>query len=240
MRYVPTLRTLVDVLYPPACLLCHTRCVREAGVCGACVAACRRLREPVCTRCGLPLEAAYDAQVLCRSCRVVPPAFEIARAAWAYTGPIQTAIQQFKYRRHWRIGRWLAEEMVVVAQRELPLEAIDAVLAVPMHWLKRRARGEDPSAVLARCVAGRLEKPYLRRALRKTRWTQTQTSVHGRDRFRNVREAYRATGRLEDGRFLLVDDVMTSGATADACARALADAGAGAVSVLTAARTLLG
>jgi len=127
-----------------------------------------------------------------------------------------------------------------MARVSLPLEAVDAVLPVPPHWLTRRLRGFDAAALLAEAVARSLEKPYRPRLLSRTRWTATQTHLHGRERFRNVHGAFAARKRSAEGRaFLLVDDVLTSGATASACALALKAAGARHVFVLTAARTPL-
>jgi ComF family protein len=153
---------------------------------------------------------------------------------------MRDAVRQFKYHRRWRIGRWLAGEMASAARRDFPLEELDAVVPVPPHWLKRHVRGFNPSGELAHAIAGALGKPCLPAALRRTRWTKTQTRLSSSARARNVRGAFAASPALAGGRtFLLIDDVLTSGATADACAGALKAAGAERVFVLTAARTPL-
>ena len=270
------LRALVNVLYPPACLLCHARLpipppqpllvgpaprnltgeARQAGLasswaampsaaesgllCGDCAGAMRRSGPPVCARCGVAISGAFDAMVQCVSCRRHSLAFEMARAPWQYAGSCQEAIRQFKYHRRWRLGRWLAEQMVNTARASLPLDEVAAVLPVPLHWCKRWLKGWNPAEHLAGDVAQAIEKPCIPQALSRTRWTKTQTRLHGRERFRNVRRAFTARERLvRDRAILLVDDVLTSGATANACATALKEAGATRVFVLAAARTPL-
>ena len=128
--------------------------------------------------------------------------------------------------------------MAEAARASLPLDQIDAVVPVPLHWVKRRLRGYDPVAHLAHEVARSLSRPYWPRALRRTRWTATQTRLQGRARQRNVQGAFAAHPAMVRGRrILLVDDVLTSGATAEACIDALRQAGAARVCVVTAART---
>lgn len=240
-------RVLLNLLYPPACLLCRAGLTDDSApagdgplLCRDCTAALPRNGPPVCARCGLELRGAFDAVMICLACRTRPPAFEMARAPWRYAGPAQAAVRQFKYHRRWRLGTWLAEEMARTARASLPLDDVDAVLAVPPHWLRHRLRGFDHAGALARAVARSLEKPYAAHALRRVRWTATQTRRPWRARARNVQGAFAASPRrIRRRTLLLVDDVLTSGATAGACATALKEAGARRVVVLTAARTPL-
>ena len=229
---------LTNLLYPPACLLCRVPVADSRIFCDDCRRRMPRIDPPVCSRCGVGLRGAFDAQRLCPTCRSAPLAFDAARSPWWYAGATQDAVQQFKYSRRWRIGQSFALEMAAAARAALPLDEVDAVLPVPLHWLKRRLKGFHPPAYLARVVASALNKPYLASALRRARWTTTQTSLGWRERFRNVDQAFTAREALVAGRsVLLIDDVLTSGATADACARTLKSAGARRVFLLTAART---
>lgn len=242
---------LLNLCYPPVCLLCRERLPssgspptatteQEPVLCEACRTSMPRSEPPVCQRCGVSLPGAFDAITECAACRSTPLAFEIARAPWQYTGPVREAVRQFKYHRRWRLGRWLAQEMTHTARTSLPLDEIAMVLPVPLHWMKRRAKGFNPSEALASALAHALDKPYLPRALRRTRWTRTQTRLGSHERFRNVFNAFVAQQPdVHERSVLLVDDVLTSGATANACALALKAAGARAVFVLTAARTVL-
>lgn len=237
---------LTNLLYPPACLVCHAGLPRGStgatpALCERCHGELARCGPPVCVHCGAAVPGAFDATAVCGPCRSAPRAFEQARAPWHYRGAVREAIRQFKYHRRWRLGRWLAEEMARTARASFPLEEISAVLPVPLHRLKRLLRGFSPAESLAWTVARAVKKPCLPHALRQPRWTRSQTRLGTRERARNVREAFVAHGRTVRNRtVLLVDDVLTSGSTADACATALKTAGAVRVFVLTAARTPLG
>lgn len=237
------LMSFINLLYPPTCLLCRQRFPahqtrQEHPVCQDCQHAMPRNVPPQCQRCGRELPGAFDALMDCATCRLRPLAFESARAPWQYAGSTQKAIQQFKYHRRHRIGQWLAQEMAVIAHTSPPLNDTTLIVSVPRHWLKRRLKGDDPVGGLASAIARVMHKPYAPNALRQQRWTTSQTHLTGPKRFRNVRQAFIAQAPLVQGqRILLIDDVLTSGATAHACALALKAAGAHNVRVLTAART---
>ena len=204
------------MLYPPACLLCRAPLSAVPG----------------------PSFREERGAVLCDACELACPRNAKGGAPWQYAEGAARAIQQFKYHRRWRIGRWLADGMADLARTSLPIHEIDAVVPVPLHWAKRRLRGFDPVGQLAQHVAGSLARTYLPHALRRTRWTATQTRLQGRARQRNVQGAFTAKPQLVNRlRLLLIDDVLTSGATAEACVSALQQAGAASVRVLTAART---
>lgn len=229
---------LINLLYPPACPLCHERTgVSPSVLCANCLGSCERCGPVVCQRCGMGLPGAFDARLVCAGCRKRPLTFEMARAPWTYTGPIREAIHRFKYAHHWRIGRWLAREMSLVASAAAPLAEVDAIVPVPLHWIRRRLKGFDHAAFLAQDVAGLLRKPCATGVLRKRRWTRSQTRLTGHARVQNVQDAFTADERgLRGMSVMLVDDVLTSGATANACAKALKAAGARRIAVLTAAR----
>lgn len=199
-----------------------------------------RSQRPHCLCCGVGIRGAFDAATLCAACRARPLAFDAARAPWQYTGTMRELVRLWKYHHYWRFGPWLAREMVAVGASTLPLECVDLVVPIPLHWLKRRLVAFQPVAELAATVADELQKPCEPSSLRRRRWTPTQTTLTWRRRWHNVRGAFAANARRVAGRtILLIDDVLTSGATAHACALALKDAGASRVFVLTAARTPL-
>ena len=226
---------VIDLIYPSVCLLCFHRLVTHAPIfCEGCVRSIPRLLPPVCQRCATPLAGAYDRSALCRDCERRPLAFDRARAPLLFRGPVREAVHAFKYRGSRRIGDWLAGEMARVAAQEGWARSSSVVAPVPMHWLKARLRGMNAAAYLARGLARRTGLPYEGRLLAKTRWTGTQTRRDPRQRFRNVQGAFRA-GAVAGRSVLLVDDVLTTGATAHACAAALRQAGAAEVFVLTAA-----
>ena len=235
------------MLYPPVCVLCRrlepvslSPLAGSPPFCEDCRQTMVRCQAPVCQQCGLAVAAAFDAVVKCRTCQKQPRLFTMARAPWQYIGSLQQAIHQLKYAQRWRLGNWLAEDMVRLAQQTLPIGQIDFVSPIPSHWLRRRLRGFDPTAILARLVADKINKPYLPKAITRTRWTRSQTQLSWPKRLRNVNQAFCANKALVNSRvILLIDDVLTSGATAESCSGALRAAGAREVFVLTAARTPL-
>ena len=231
-------QSLLNVLYPPTCWLCRGRLQPpETVFCASCAQAFARQRDPLCQQCGSGLAGAYDAQLICRSCRHAPPAFCHARAPFRYVGFARDAIHLYKYRQCRAIGDWLTGHMAAVAQHEEPLLGpFDCVSPVPSHWLKRRLRGFDPASTLAQRLAERLHAPFIPSLLTKTRWTRSQTRLRSAARRSNVRQAFAATRHARGiRRVLLVDDVLTTGATAHACARALRRSGIERVTILTAA-----
>lgn len=125
------------------------------------------------------------------------------------------------------------------AAAAFPLQTVGAVVPVPLHWLKQRCKGGNPAEVLAQAVARGLGLPYHPTALIRIRWTPTQTRLTPHQRARNVQDAFRARPGQLTGTVLLIDDVFTTGATAQACAAALRAAGATRVFVLAAARAAL-
>ncbi|MBI4161163.1 MAG: ComF family protein [Acidobacteria bacterium] len=145
----------------------------------------------------------------------------------------------FKFERRAEIGAVLGALLAVMAREAFAPGEWDAVAPVPLHRSRRRLRGYNPAERLARPLARRLGLPLLRRALRRTRPTPPQTGLPRRERLRNVRGAFRAPrpGRVQGRRILLVDDILTTGATAAECSRELLRAGAASVDLITAARS---
>lgn len=170
------------------------------------------------------------------SCADCPPgAIEVARAPFLYDGPLARAIRGMKFSGWHAVGPHLAGGMAEVAADLLPA---DAVTWVPLSRRRRARRGFDQAEVLARAAAPRLGVPP-RSLLVRVRDTRAQARKTGPERRRALRDAFAARGPVE-GHVLLIDDVLTTGATASACAGALRRAGAARVDLLTAARSLGG
>ena len=228
---------LLAVLLAPACAACEQPLDEptRGPVCGSCWAAVRPLVDPLCDACGDPLSAwrSLDSQLTrCTRCRRMARHVRRARAIGLYDGTLRTIVHAFKYdgRRSLaaRLARLMRERGAAV------LDGADAVVPVPLHAARRRERGFNQAADLAR----HLDLPVIH-ALRRTRATASQASLPAARRHKNVRGAFAATGRarlLRGCTAVLVDDVSTTGATLDACARALLEAGVFEVRALTAAR----
>jgi len=244
-RSVTMLHYLLNFLYPPRCAACGVGLPLDARhrVCAPCLGTIEPLRLPLCRICGAPLGAAGDDE-RCGHCQAAPPAFNSARAITRYraggdgTSAVATLLRRHKYGLDQSLGRALAEYLD--AAPALDAEAYDVVIPVPLHRSRLRWRGFNQAALLAAALARRLDCPLDVATLARVRATASQTSRDRAQRTRNVRDAFgvRRPARVAGRRILLVDDVMTTGATADECARVLRAAGARRIDVLTLARVL--
>jgi ComF family protein len=206
-------------------------------VCRACLTAPEaHAAEHFCSQCKAPFQNRYplDLEGRCALCRAGARGFDAAYCFGFYEGALRELIHLLKYDGMKPLAAPLGDYL----SRALPLdEPFDAVAAVPLHWRRRFARGFNQAELLAGQVARRRGIPVLR-SLRRVRPTRSQTGLTNAGRRKNVAGAFRARrGRPFEGlRILLVDDVMTTGATGSACASALKRAGAKSVTLLTVAR----
>jgi ComF family protein len=218
---------LLDLVYPPRCAACGEQAEREP-FCPVCAGAVDPV-PPGCARCGLP-----GPDALCGGCRAAPPAFDAVRAGGLFGGPLADAVHAFKYGARPALARplgaWLA------ARAPLPAGAL--VVSVPLARGRRIERGYDQAALLADALARAAGVPgqRARRALSRTRETPPQVGRSREERVRNVAGAFAATEAVAGRDVVLVDDVVTTGATADAAAAALRRAGARSVVVVALAR----
>ena len=234
------LNTLLDFLYPRACLGCGGAVSSdEHHLCWDCVAGLVPVVDPYCEWCGDPVDGVVGHRYTCSMCRRHAPAFERARSGVRYRGAVRNALQRFKYNQDVSalpdLGR-LLKACVDAHYRDVRL---DAVAYVPLYPRRERRRTYNQSRLLAQELARAMGIPLATpRCLRRVRETGTQTGLNARQRRENVRNAF-AVGDvpwIEGRRLLLIDDVMTTGATVSECARALKAAGAAGVHVASVAR----
>ncbi len=232
----------LNALLPPRCLGCRTVVARTAALCADCWKGVQFLDPPLCARCGFPLEYDLGPEVLCGACVREPPGFDRARAVMRYDEGSRGLVLGFKYADRTEgaaaYGAWLAR-----AGAELTAEA-DLIAPVPLHWLRLFARRFNQAALLAQALGRETGLPVVPDLLLRRRHTPSQGRLSADQRRRNVAGAFAVRGarapRLAGRRVLLVDDVLTTGATAAACARTLRRAGASAVDVLVLARVVRG
>ncbi|MGH7865403.1 MAG: double zinc ribbon domain-containing protein [Candidatus Binataceae bacterium] len=238
---------LLNFFYPPRCAACDSQLGIEAThrVCPACLARAERLPSPLCAICGGPLDSATSPDLRCSRCLASAPAFTRARAVARYLpaaegqpGTLASVIRRHKYAFDQSLGRALAEYLGDTLA--LDAQDYDVIVPVPLHRRRLLERGFNQAALLAAEVARRLDRPLDVRSLRRVRATSAQTARDLEERRRNVRGAFAVPdpARIQAMRVLLVDDVMTTGATVEECARALLRAGAKSVDVFTLARAL--
>lgn len=233
--------SLADILFSRVCDACGRDMGEDAGVfCWDCRTQVRWVEPPYCACCGDPVFGHVPGEFICTWCAKTKPAFVWARSAARYDGIVQESLRRFKYHEgFWlRDGLvdWLVNALHAAAPGGAPPE-VDAVSPVPLHIRRRRERGFNQSALLAEGLARRLGVP-MRSHLWRIRATSTQTKLSAHQRAENVRGAFLPLWkwRIRGKRILLVDDVMTTGATLNECARTLKAAGAAAVYAVTVAR----
>lgn len=231
------LRKSLDLALPPLCAVCRLP-VEGKGLCPACWSKLSFITPPYCERLGIPFMYDPGPGMLSMEAIASPPAYRRARAAVRFDEISRALVHALKYNDRLDLapmmGRWISQ-----AGRELLAEA-DALVPVPLHWRRQWARRFNQSAVLAAAISADSRVPLAAAALKRVKATAQQVGLSRSERAANIQGAFRVpadgqamvTGR----RLVLVDDVLTSGATIDGCARALLRAGAANVDVLIFAR----
>lgn len=234
------LEAALAFVFPPVCQLCNEQraSAAEGYVCADCFRRVRYVKEPFCERCGLPFEGSITGLFECSNCEGVELAFTRARSAVHAKDVALEAIHRYKYNRAMWFEPFLANLLISAAREEISKEDWDYLVPVPLHPTKRREREFNQAERLAERLGRALNIPRANRWLRRTVRTRTQTLLSRNERAANVSKAFSTRPGLElsGERIVLIDDVLTTGATTNACARALKAAGAGEVCVWTVAR----
>jgi ComF family protein len=219
-------RTAFDLIFPPQCALCGSGGTLLCDVCADTLPLASGQR---CDRCFMPSTGS-----LCRHCQLEPPAFGSLRSAFVMDAGARRLAHELKYERMTSLAGPMASLLAQVAE----FDGIDLVVPVPLHGRRERSRGYNQSAELARRIAAIVALPCEPKASRRTRDTAPLAKAMNREERRSiVAGAFAADRRRVDHqRILLVDDVCTTGATLDACSKALLNAGAESVRCLVWAR----
>lgn len=232
------MRNVLNLFFPPQCLVCEALVPTHGTLCTSCWNAVPFISAPMCACCGLPLEFAVDEHTLCGECLREHPPYSRARAAFVYNDESRALILKLKYQDDTYLaptfGRWLKN-----AGAEL-IAASDLIIPVPLYYWRMVGRRYNQSLLLARILAAHTQLPLIADGMKRIRATAQQTGLTRPQREKNVKNAFavpskhRATIRGKS--VLLIDDVMTTGATLSACTKTLLKADAGQVNVLTLAR----
>jgi ComF family protein len=253
---------ILDLLFPPLCPVCGDHAgiqfrdgplLRRAPLCERCWNSIAWLHPPWCSTCGRPSTAvpaapASNAAVhsgvdsaseRCGACLTRPPVFAYARSGARYEGTVRKALHAFKFSRKVALADPLSAVLLDACASGLP-EPVEIVVPVPLHPTRERERGFNQAAVLAQRVARFLDAALSERALRRPRVTVPQADLSGLARMANVRGAFTLhdPAAVRGRHVVVVDDVLTTGATVTECARTLKQGGAVSVGILTVARVI--
>lgn len=241
MKSLSSVKSLFTYPLPPRCSCCHCNLSPATGIwlCDYCHYALPWLGH-ACQVCALPL--ADQAANICGQCLQYPPAFSSARIPFRYAYPLDKLILDFKFNRGFAQGKLLSRLMIDFLQHDYQYQPLpDLLMPVPLHWWRQMNRGFNQSELLARDLSKALQIPLVRCSRRHQQ--QTQKESNKRTREQNLRHAFLINRRLQSriqGRHLaVVDDVMTTGATAREISQTLMAKGAASVVIWAIARTPL-
>ena len=241
---------LGGLLFPPRCVICadllepdgtdSRAALLSRDFCPGCREGLLPIPEAHCRRCGIPFKTALNTIHTCAQCLRRTPAFDQALAAGKFSENLRKAIHTFKYSGRGDLARPLTRFMALELDPPFFPPQTELILPVPLHWRRLRERGFNQALVLARELFADHKDRISFDLLVRTRWTEPQINFSGAERRRNVRHAFAVTdpGKIKGKSVMLVDDVFTTGATANECARVLKKAGAETVLVLTLARVV--
>jgi len=219
-------------LFPQACVLCNASNGGDLGLCTACLSDLPFHHAPHCPQCGLP----SANNILCGACIAATPDFDITNAAFRYEFPVSELLQHYKYSHQLD----LAERFAKLLTQHLSKQALpDLIIPMPLHPKRLKERGFNQSLEIAKIVSKQLNITLDYSACTRTKYSQPQASLPLKQRANNIKGAFKCAKSLTGLRVALIDDVMTTGASLNALAKAVKAKGASHVECWVLARTLL-
>lgn len=234
-------KATINFAFPQTCPNCDTQIDECQLFCEKCFHQISFIKPPFCYRCGLPLNSdGYhpNDKILCPNCLKKRPTYDLARAVFIYDSFSKTSILKLKYADKMEYA-YPFIELMRQAGKEL-FEKTDIIMPVPMHWKRQLKRKYNQADLLGRTLSKKIKIPYMAKVLIRSRHTETQENKSFEERNHNVKDAFQVRNPLaiKNKRILLIDDVFTTGATVNNCAKALKKSGAKAVYVLTIAKAI--
>lgn len=230
----------LEIIYPRICIVCKNKLPGRASindsVCGECWSGIKRNAPPFCHSCGRQLEKKYFVKNLCGLCLKTRPSYDRAFSPCIYTGVIKELVHEFKYKGKDYLALPLSRLMAeYIREYNLPMQYLDYIVPVPLHTTRLREREFNQAQILSRHISREFNKALLEDLLVRIRPTKTQTGLENSERWLNVKKSFSAKNKdsVKGKNLLLVDDVLTTGATCSEAALALKEAGANIVFVLT-------
>jgi ComF family protein len=242
MTWREALNDLSEVIFPHQCLSCSEIMHPFTGqmFCSVCNEKIKFINGNICYICGTNFPDSPAENHLCGDCLEKRPYFSYARAVFIYENIILNAIHHFKYNRNISMGEKLASFMSDFSFPDIDFTDYSLIMPVPLHVKRLRERSFNQSLVLARALGRKKQIPVNFSLLRRHKFTETQTGMHKAERKQNIKRAFEVSSKekIAGKNIILVDDVYTTGATVNECAKTLIKAGARKISVLTLARVL--
>lgn len=236
----PTTNRLLDILYPPLCIACRGNVHENGNICAKCWGDISFISDPQCNICGFPFDFEISKGTICPGCMQNEPSFSKSRSVFLYDEASRGMITSFKYNdiieNRAAYARWMAR---VGADM---LNEADLIIPVPLHFSKLVLRKYNQAALLAHELAKIVHKQVLVSAITRKKYTKPQAGFSRKARFKNISGAFKVNPKyisiLKDKKILLIDDVMTTGATAEECTKTLLKEKVARVEVLTLAKTI--
>lgn len=190
---------------------------------------------PVCSKCGRKMFGRSVEALVCAKCRSMSIYYDAGYSACRFADPVKELIHRFKYGKRRYLSFFLGGLLLDYLRERADVTCFDAIVPVPLHWWRYYRRGFNQAADLAKPLSKHFRIPIMKRNLRRVRYTSPQVGLSPQERRANIRNAFRVAHppKMEGKKLLLVDDVITSGATLNECARVLKKAGATEVTIIT-------
>lgn len=241
MRFVSNaVGSFLGLIFPSRCLICEAPLhpMRECPLCPEHLRQIRVVEPPVCSRCGRKMSGKSVEALVCAECRSRTTYHDSGYSACAFADPLRELIHLFKYRKKRYLASFLARLLVDYLREHPDISGYDAIIPVPLHWRRRWTRGFNQALDLARPLSKHFGIPVMKGNLRRVRYTKPQVRLVSKERESNIRNAFRTRSptQLAGKRLILLDDVITSGATLNECSRVLKRAGASWVAIVTLAQ----
>ncbi len=225
-------RSILDYIYPPRCPICEK--VSEEGICASCRTELIPIEDDYCLKCGKPLDT--EQEEYCPDCRKRVHTFDAARAVFSYRGDLRQSLYRLKYEGKKEYGTVFGDEMARYLGSWVLKQRITRIVPVPLHPARQRERGYNQAALPARELGRLLGIPVDEKLLVREKPTSPQKMLSAGERRTNLSGAFRLAGEIHPGeRILLIDDIYTTGSTADAASACLKKGGKCLIYVLTVA-----
>jgi ComF family protein len=233
-------QNLIGLVFPARCSICEAPLDprRSSPLCPEHAREILLIEPPACSKCGRKLFGESVEALICAECRSGRIHYDAGYSAYLFDGPLRELIHLFKYRKRRYLGSFLGGLLLDYLRHRADFTGYEIILPVPLHWWGYCRRGFNQAMDLAKPLSRHFRIPIMKRTLKRVRYTRRQVGLSRVERRANINNAFKVTRpcKVAEKKVLLIDDVITSGATLNECARVLKQAGASMITVLTLAQ----